>query len=182
MNWIAFSSLVSFKFLQQINEQMMKTKLCTFARKQILRQPIRNFWKIDWNVVFTWLKHKVRPVGHYQNIPCKVPSWNSMELPWGSMEKNIEFHGFCLEFHRINPFNNHFCLPLYQAHTSSCEFMKIPCDHFECGMVVKKADLSQHLETECKCRPETCGFCKKQIRLNKMKVFYNAVMLYLCYM
>ena len=38
-------------------------------------------------------------------------------------------------------------------------------------MLVKKADLPQHLETECKCRPETCGFCKKQISLNKMKVW-----------
>ena len=25
------------------NEQMMKTKLLTFARKQILRKPVRNF-------------------------------------------------------------------------------------------------------------------------------------------
>ncbi|CAH3188236.1 unnamed protein product, partial [Porites lobata] len=60
-----------------------------------------------------------------------------------------------------------------EAHTSNCEFMKIPCDHFECGMFVKKADLPQHLETECKCRPETCGFCKKQIRLDKMKLHHE---------
>ena len=58
-----------------------------------------------------------------------------------------------------------------QAHTNSCEFVKLPCVHPECGMLVKKADLPQHLETECKCRPETCGFCKKQISLNKLKVW-----------
>ena len=38
------------------NEQMMKTKLRTFACKQILRKPVRNFWKNDWNIAFTWLK------------------------------------------------------------------------------------------------------------------------------
>ena len=172
MNWIAFSSLVSL--VPTTNEQMMKTKLCIFARKQVLRKPITNFWKTDWNVVFIWLKHKVRPVGYYENIQCKVPSWNSMELPWGSM---VCVWSFIEETHSIIIFVYLF----YQAHTSSCEFMKIPCDHFECGMFVKKADLPQHLETECKCRPETCGFCKKQIRLNKMKVFFNAVILYLCY-
>ena len=29
------------------NEQMMKTKLRTFARKQVLRKPVRNFCKND---------------------------------------------------------------------------------------------------------------------------------------
>ena len=49
------------------NEQMMKTKLRTFARKQILRKPVRNFWKNDWNIAFTWLKHRVKPVGLLEN-------------------------------------------------------------------------------------------------------------------
>ena len=40
-----------------------KTKLGTFVRKQILRKPIRNFWKNDWNIAFTWLKHNIKPVG-----------------------------------------------------------------------------------------------------------------------
>ncbi|CAH3182271.1 unnamed protein product [Porites lobata] len=57
-----------------------------------------------------------------------------------------------------------------EAHTNSCEFVRLPCVHPECGMLVKKADLPQHLETECKCRPETCGFCKKQISSNKLKL------------
>jgi len=37
-------------------------------------------------------------------------------------------------------------------------------------MVVKKADLAEHLEKECKYRLETCGFCKMQISLTKMQV------------
>ena len=37
-------------------------------------------------------------------------------------------------------------------------------------MYVKKADLTEHLEKECKCRLETCEYCKRQINLNKMKV------------
>ncbi|XP_027059293.1 TNF receptor-associated factor 3-like [Pocillopora damicornis] len=56
-----------------------------------------------------------------------------------------------------------------ENHLSNCEFLKIPCVHPECGAQVKKSDLTQHLEKECKCRLETCGFCKKQIKLNKMK-------------
>ncbi|CAH3037682.1 unnamed protein product [Pocillopora meandrina] len=56
-----------------------------------------------------------------------------------------------------------------ENHLSNCEFLKIPCVHPECGAQVKKSHLTQHLEKECKCRLETCGFCKKQIKLNKMK-------------
>ena len=39
------------QFLWAMNK-MMKTKLHTFARKQIVRKPIRNFWK-------KWLKYSV---------------------------------------------------------------------------------------------------------------------------
>ena len=52
------------------NEQLMKTRLCTFARKQILRKPIKKLVKKnDWNIAFTWLKHDVKPVGLYENTP-----------------------------------------------------------------------------------------------------------------
>ena len=57
-----------------------------------------------------------------------------------------------------------------QNHMNGCPFLKIPCVHPECGMHMKKADLTEHLEKECKCRLEPCGFCKRQINLNKMKV------------
>ena len=49
------------------NEQMMKTKLSTSARKQILRKTIRNVWKNDWNIALTRLKHNVKPEGLSEN-------------------------------------------------------------------------------------------------------------------
>ncbi|KAJ7372394.1 hypothetical protein OS493_019846 [Desmophyllum pertusum] len=57
-----------------------------------------------------------------------------------------------------------------ENHMNSCEFLKIPCVHPECGMQVKKADLTEHLENECKCRLENCGFCKSQINFSRMKL------------
>ena len=57
-----------------------------------------------------------------------------------------------------------------QNHLKSCQFLKIPCVHPECGMRVTKADLAEHLERDCKFRLENCIFCKRQISLNKMKV------------
>ncbi|KAL9988487.1 hypothetical protein ACROYT_G002938 [Oculina patagonica] len=60
-----------------------------------------------------------------------------------------------------------------ENHMNSCEFLKIPCVHPECGMQVKKADLTEHLEKECKCRLESCGFCKRQINLNRMKLHHE---------
>ena len=38
-------------------------KQWTNDEKQILCKPVRNFWKNDWNIAFTWLKHNVKPVG-----------------------------------------------------------------------------------------------------------------------
>ena len=49
---------------------MMKTKLHTFERKQILRKPSYkdNFCeKMTETLAFTWLKHNVKPVGLYEN-------------------------------------------------------------------------------------------------------------------
>ena len=44
--------------------KMMKTKLRTFARKQILCKPIKKLIKKnEWNVAFTSPKHNVKPVG-----------------------------------------------------------------------------------------------------------------------
>ena len=37
-------------------------------------------------------------------------------------------------------------------------------------MYVKKADLTEHLEKECEYRLAKCGFCKRQINLNRIKV------------
>ncbi|KAJ7372388.1 hypothetical protein OS493_019839 [Desmophyllum pertusum] len=57
-----------------------------------------------------------------------------------------------------------------ENHMNSCVFLKVPCVHLECGMQVKKADLTEHLENECKCRLENCGFCKSQINFSRMKL------------
>ena len=57
-----------------------------------------------------------------------------------------------------------------QSHTNSCEYLKIPCVHPDCGMELRKADLTEHLEKECEYRLANCGFCKRQINLNRMKV------------
>ena len=46
---------------------MMKTKLRTFARQQILRKPVKKPVKIDWNIAFRWLKHNIKPVGLSEN-------------------------------------------------------------------------------------------------------------------
>ena len=57
-----------------------------------------------------------------------------------------------------------------QSHMNSCEFLKIPCVHPECGMLVKKSDLTSHLENECMFRLEKCTFCQRQIVLFRIKV------------
>ena len=49
------------------NEQMMKTKLRTFARKQILRKPIKKLVKKWLKYSVHMNKHNVNPVGLYEN-------------------------------------------------------------------------------------------------------------------
>lgn len=65
-----------------------------------------------------------------------------------------------------------------QNHTATCEFLKIPCVHPECGVLVKKADLTEHLEKECMYRLEQCRYCQRQINLNRMKVNANKYFTY----
>lgn len=65
-----------------------------------------------------------------------------------------------------------------QNHTATCEFLKIPCVHPECGVLVKKADLTEHLEKECMYRLEQCRYCQRQINLNRMKVNTNKYFTY----
>jgi len=60
-----------------------------------------------------------------------------------------------------------------ESHTNTCEYLKIPCIHPECDILVKKSELHDHLEKTCKCRQESCGFCKQQINLNKMKLHHE---------
>lgn len=69
-----------------------------------------------------------------------------------------------------------YCFVLMQSHANSCESLKIPCVHPECGMLVKKADLPEHLEKTCKCRRVNCSFCGRQINLNRLKVLIQHLM------
>ncbi|KAJ7372400.1 hypothetical protein OS493_019852 [Desmophyllum pertusum] len=55
-----------------------------------------------------------------------------------------------------------------ENHTNGCEFLKIPCVHPECGVLVKKADLTRHLENDCMYRLEKCELCQRQIVLVRM--------------
>ena len=63
-----------------------------------------------------------------------------------------------------------------QGHTNSCEFLKIPCVHPECGMLVKKADLPEHLENECMYRLVECRLCLTQIAFIRMTVLYQMLL------
>ena len=55
---------------------------------------------------------------------------------------------------------------------NTCEFLKIPCVHPECAVLVKKSDLTLHLERECTYRLEKCTFCQRQIVFSRMRVGY----------
>ena len=78
------------------------------------------------------------------------------------------FHG-TLSFIVVNI--NTFCPIVFpQMHTKKCEYLKIPCVHSECGMLVKKSALQEHLENECICRRQKCDYCKKDVKLNLMEV------------
>ena len=58
----------------------------------------------------------------------------------------------------------------FQAHTSRCEYLKVPCPHQICGIMVKKSDLAEHLQSECVCRSVKCSYCGKDITANKTEV------------
>ena len=58
----------------------------------------------------------------------------------------------------------------FQSHTNNCAFLRITCVHPECGMLVKKAELTSHLNNECMYRLEKCKFCQGQIVFFRMKV------------
>ena len=53
---------------------------------------------------------------------------------------------------------------------NTCEFLKIPCVHPDCGMLVKKSDLASHLKNECMFRLEKCTLCQRQMALSRIKV------------
>lgn len=60
-----------------------------------------------------------------------------------------------------------------------CEFQKVLCVHPDCGIMVKRADLAEHLENECVCRLVDGGFCHAQITSDRMTVQYDTHKLHL---
>lgn len=57
-----------------------------------------------------------------------------------------------------------------QTHVKSCDFLHVPCANPECGMMVKKSAMREHEKNECKGRLQKCDYCKKDVKLNLMKV------------
>ena len=59
-------------------------------------------------------------------------------------------------------------------HTKKCEYLKLPCVHSECGMLVRKSALQEHLENECICRLQKCDYCRRDVQVNLMEVSFSA--------
>ena len=57
-----------------------------------------------------------------------------------------------------------------QAHEAVCEYVKIPCVHSDCGELVTKAQLADHLEQRCQYRLDTCEHCHTQVTFAVIKV------------
>ena len=58
----------------------------------------------------------------------------------------------------------------YQAHDAICEYVKIPCVHSECGELVTRAKLAEHLEQACQYRMGTCEYCQAPVVFADIKV------------
>ncbi len=68
-------------------------------------------------------------------------------------------------------------LPIYlhsnQAHEAVCEYVKVPCVHSECGELVTRAKLAEHLEQTCQYRMGTCDYCQAPVVFAAIKVSKN---------
>ena len=58
----------------------------------------------------------------------------------------------------------------HQAHDALCEYVQVPCVHSECGELVSRANLAEHLEQTCQYRTEKCEYCKATVTFAVMKV------------
>ena len=58
----------------------------------------------------------------------------------------------------------------YQVHDAICEYVKVPCVHSECGELVTRAKLAEHLEQTCQYRMGTCEYCQAPVVFAVMKV------------
>lgn len=51
--------------------------------------------------------------------------------------------------------------------------MEVPCVHDACSKLVKKSELADHLENECRVRLQECQRCGELVTLCEMKVLYT---------
>ncbi|XP_015764763.1 PREDICTED: TNF receptor-associated factor 6-like [Acropora digitifera] len=71
-----------------------------------------------------------------------------------------------------------------EAHTDGCEFQKVNCVYPECGKMVTRISLPDHLENECEFRLVACELCQSQVIFCKLqmhvshehRIFYKALM------
>ncbi|XP_077984944.1 TNF receptor-associated factor 2-like isoform X1 [Glandiceps talaboti] len=58
----------------------------------------------------------------------------------------------------------------YQQHSGTCEHERIICIHRDgCGAIVKRKNLSQHLEKNCPMRMTKCSFCKNELPFKELR-------------
>ena len=57
-----------------------------------------------------------------------------------------------------------------QAHEAVCEYVKVHCVHSDCGELVTRAQLADHLEQRCQYRFDTCEYCHAQVIFAVVKV------------
>ena len=51
-----------------------------------------------------------------------------------------------------------------------CVYVQVPCVHSECGELVTRANLVEHLEKWCQFRMEKCDHCQTLIEFAFLKV------------
>lgn len=57
-----------------------------------------------------------------------------------------------------------------QDHAAQCPYTKVQCMYPSCGVLVKREDLSRHLEEECMFRQQQCQYCKLITTADQLKV------------
>ncbi|XP_020607916.1 TNF receptor-associated factor 4-like [Orbicella faveolata] len=140
-----------------------------FMRREILAIVVHCTFKDDGCI---W-KGEVRHLENHTNsceflkIPCVHPECGVL-VKKADLTRHLESE--CLyRLEKCDLCQRKIVLSRMKNHTNSCEFLKIPCVHPECGVLVKKADLTRHLESECLYRLEKCDLCQRKIVLSRMK-------------
>ena len=88
---------------------------------------------------------------------------NADKTSWASMSMTMKSTAY-----RFNVIVN--LAPFLQAHEAICEYLKVPCVHSDCGELVTRAQLADHLEQRCQYRLDTCEYCHTQVICAVIKV------------